>query len=77
MTSSLGREIARTRAKGKFSLREVAAKSGLSRQAVLDAERGLARLETALKIAKAVGVSAAKMIELVQDDVAGYIRQVA
>lgn len=63
----LGRAIAKVRKAKGLSLRAVAAQVGLSYQVVLNAERGLSRLENAAKIAKALGMQPSALIAAQSD----------
>lgn len=64
----LGEEIAARRAAQGLSLRETAALTGLSHQAIHNAEHGETSFESALKIAKSLGVPTKKLIALAVAD---------
>lgn len=70
----LSREIAKVRREQEKSLRDVADATKLSHQAIAFVESGEGRLETAMKVAKALGISARKVIKLAQLDVAQMAR---
>lgn len=66
----LAKEIAKQRKEKNLSLRDVAGITGLSRQAVWNAENGDARFENAVCIAKALGLVGRRLVELAQADAA-------
>lgn len=73
----LGDEIAVRRAAQGLSLRETAALTGLSHQAIHNAERGETSFESALKIAKSLGVSAKRLVALAVADATDIARHAA
>lgn len=70
VNNNLGKEIAKQRKEKNLSLRDVADITGLSRQAILNAENGDARFENAVRIAKALGLVGRRLVELAQADAA-------
>ena len=75
MVRNLGKEIAKRRREQQLTLRDVAAMVGLSRQAVVNAEHGDARLVHAAKIAKALGVSEEDVVSAATEDVRNLLRE--
>lgn len=73
----LGHEIAVKRAERKLSLRQAAALTGLSHQAIHNAEHGETSFESALKIAKALGTEPKKLIALAVQDATDMARSAA
>lgn len=73
----LGREIAVRRAAQKLSLRQAAALTGLSHQAIHNAEHGETSFESALKIAKALGAKEKELIALAVQDATDMARSAA
>ena len=71
----LGKEITRQRRKQKLSLRQAGALAGLSYQAVRNAEHGEASFESALRIAKKLGVPTNILISLAESDAQDLVEQ--
>lgn len=67
--SVLSREIVKRRKRMGLSLREVAKRTKLSYQAILNTERGVAKLETAARIAHALGMSKRSAVDCALKDV--------
>jgi len=73
----LGKEIAVRRAAQRLSLRQAAALTGLSHQAIHNAEHGETSFESALRIAKALGTKTKKLIALAVQDATDMARNAA
>ena len=73
----LGKEIATRRAARKLSLRQAAALTGLSHQAIHNAEHGETSFESALKIAKALGTGPKDLIALAVADATDMAKSAA
>ena len=71
----LGREIAKLRATKKLSLRATAHLTGLSHQAIHNAEHGMVSFESALHIAKKLGVAQKRLIILAKSDAEDLARR--
>ena len=69
--SSLSKEIVKLRKRQRLSLREVAVKTRLSYQAILNAERDIAKLETSARVAHALGMSRRQAVDLAVRDIWG------
>lgn len=73
----LSSQIAKKRAALGLSLRDVGEKANVSYQAVLKVERGLGRLETAARIAHALGISKRAIQSAATSDALFRVRRVA
>lgn len=74
---SLAKEILKERSEQEKSLRDVARATGLSRMAVFNVEREKSTLETAIRVAKSLGIRGKRLMTIVQHDVAKLVRTTA